>query len=339
VRVNWASRVDPKTGRPEITGDAWYEKEPKLIFPSSFGGHNWMPMSFSPKTGLAYIPTIERGMIFGSTPSFKFKKHHIYQGITEGVGEAVATKLTGGNLSLLETKEFLKAWDPVTQKERWRMPLTAEFNGGVLSTAGDLVVQGQANGHLVVRRAEDGTVLKDLEIGTGIMAAPMTYAIDGEQYVAVMAGYGGGLGSRIHQGNAAYQYENYPRVIALKLGGKAVPLPAPRVEAAIPAPPPIEVKAETAKKGGALFGQFCTYCHGASGDVISAYPDLTRLALEVHQRFRNIVLGGDLVTSGMANFSDVLTESDVDAIHAYLIAEQRRAYEAQGKGRSDSKRP
>jgi len=327
VRVNWATGLDPKTGRPAIDPAAIYDKEPRLVFPSSYGGHNWMPMSFSPKTGLAYIPTIERGMIFATTPSFQFKVRHLYQGVKLDVGEAVAARLTGGDLSLLDSREFLKAWDPVTQKERWRIPLTGEFNGGVLSTAGNLVVQGQSNGHLVVRRAEDGAVLKDIETGTGIMAAPMTYAIDGEQYLAVMAGYGGGMGARLHAGLAAYQYQNYPRVIVLKLGGKAVPLPPPRVEPPIPAPPPVEISAAVAKRGEALFGQFCVFCHGAGGGAISAYPDLARMPLDVHQRFRGIVLGGELVTAGMASFADVLTEADADAIHGYLMVLQRRAYE------------
>jgi quinohemoprotein ethanol dehydrogenase len=328
VRVNWASRVDTATGRPIITEEAWYQKEPKLIFPSSFGGHNWMPMSFSPKTGLAYIPTIERGMIFSSDSSFSFARHHIYQGIQDGGSEAVMRKLTGGNLDLLETHEFLQAWDPGAGKARWKVPLAGQFNGGVLSTGANLVIQGQADGHLVVRDADDGRVLKDIEVGTGIMAAPMTYSLDGQQYIAVMAGYGGGLGSRFHLGNAGYRYQNYPRILAFKLNGGAVPLPPPRVETEIPAPPPVETSAETVARGGQLFGRFCAYCHGAGNGMISAYPDLTRLPASVHQQFRNIVLGGALVSAGMADFSDLLSEADVEAIHGYLISAQRRAYES-----------
>jgi quinohemoprotein ethanol dehydrogenase len=328
VRVNWASRVDTATGRPIFTGDAWYQKEPKLIFPSSYGGHNWMPMSFSPRTRLAYIPTIERGMIFSSDSSFTFKRHHIYQGIKDGGSDLVVAKLTNGNLDLLETHEFLQAWDPIAGKARWKVPLVGEFNGGVLSTGGDLVVQGQADGHLVIRRAEDGRVLRDVEVGTGIMAAPMTYSVAGEQYLAVTAGYGGGLGARFHLGNAAYQYLNYPRILVFKLGGGPVPLPPARVDSAIPAPPPVETSAETVSRGSRLFGRFCAYCHGGGNGGLSAYPDLTRLPASVHQQFQNIVLGGALVAAGMANFSDVLSESDANAIHDYLIAEQRRAFEA-----------
>ncbi|MDX2058441.1 MAG: PQQ-dependent dehydrogenase, methanol/ethanol family [Gemmatimonadales bacterium] len=331
VRVNWASHVDSATGRPVITPDGWYEKEPKLVFPSSYGGHNWMPMSFSPKAGLAFIPTIERGMVYQTDPSFSFKNHHIYQGVVLAVDPAITNRLTKGDPSLLETKEFLKAWDPVTQRERWRVPLVGQFNGGVLSTAGDLVIQGQSDGHLVIRRAADGTVLRDIDIGTGIMAAPMSYAIDGEQYIAVMAGYGGGVGAQFYPGVAGYRHENYPRILAFKLGGGPVPLPPVRVEPPIPAPPPVEADAATIARGGELFGRHCVYCHAGLGGAASAYPDLTRLPADVHQRFRDIVLGGSLVKAGMASFADVLDEADADAVHAYLMAEQRRAYEARGR--------
>lgn len=331
VRVNWASHVDSATGRPVVTPDGWYEKEPKLVFPSSFGGHNWMPMSFSPKAGLAFIPTIERGMIYQSTPSLSFRPHHIYQGVALDVAPAVVQKLTGGDASMLETKEYLKAWDPVTQTERWRVPLAGQFNGGVLSTAGDLVVQGQSDGHLVIRRAADGVVLRDIDVGTGIMAAPMTYAIDGAQYLAVMAGYGGGVGSAYYTGTAGYRYENYPRILAFKLGGGEVPLPPVRVAPPLTAPPPLDATPATVARGGSLYVQHCWYCHGGNGETASAYPDLTRLPDDVHRRFRNIVLGGELAGAGMASFADVLSPADADALHAYLIAQQRRAWDARRK--------
>ncbi|MGE0552121.1 MAG: PQQ-dependent dehydrogenase, methanol/ethanol family [Gemmatimonadales bacterium] len=329
VRVSWATGIDLTTGRPRLSETAWYEKEPKLVFPSSWGGHNWMPMSYSPAAGLAFIPTIERGMVYAATPEFSFRNHHIYQAVTLDIPEATLRRLTRDSLELLQTREFLTAWDPLTQQARWRVPLTGVFNGGALSTASGLVFQGRANGHLVAYRADDGTVLKDIEVGTGIMAAAMTYAVDGEQYVAVMAGYGGGLGSQIQPGAAAYEHENYPRVIAFKLDGAAVPLPPARVAVATPAPPPIEVDASLAKRGAALFGQFCAYCHGGGAQALSAYPDLTQLPISVHEQFAEIVLRGALVNAGMASFADLLSEADAEAIHAYLLTEQRRRYEAE----------
>jgi len=333
VRVNWATRVDLATGRPEMSEAAWYQREPKLVFPSSWGGHNWMPMSYSPVAKLAFIPTIERGMVYAATPKFTFKNHHIYQAITLDIPEAKLRQLTRDSLDLLETHEFLTAWDPLTQRARWQVPLNGVFNGGALSTAGGLVFQGRANGHLVAYRAEDGTILKDIEVGTGVMASPMSYAVGGEQYVAIMAGYGGGLGSTFMPGAAGYRYENYPRVIAFKLGGGTVPLPPAYATPPTPAPPPVEVDAAKVKQGGALFGQFCVYCHGGGPNKVSAYPDLTQMPPAVHQQFVEIVLRGSLVDAGMAGFDDLLTEAEAEAIHAYLLAEQRRRYEAEAASR------
>ena len=328
VRVNWASHIDRATGRPAITKDAWYQHEPKLVFPSTDGGHNWMPMSYSPKAGLAFIPTIDKGMILRSTTEFRFRRRAIYQGLVFSEDHELAQRLTGGNLDLLKPNEALKAWDPVTQRERWRVPLTSLYNGGVLSTAGDLVFQGRADGHLVAYRAADGLVLKDIELGTGVLAAPMTYAINGEQYVAVAAGYGGGIGTAFPAGSAPYRYENYPRIIALKLSGGPVPLPPARTVATVPAPPEVELDQKTIQRGGILYHQHCAYCHGGYGDILSAYPDLTRLPRAVHDRFLDIVLHGALRSNGMAGYKDVLSQHDAEAIHAYVISAQRRDFEA-----------
>jgi quinohemoprotein ethanol dehydrogenase len=331
VRVNWASHVDRATGRPVITKAGWYQHEPKLIFPSGDGGHNWMPMSYSPKAGLAFIPTIDKGMILASTPEFTFRRGLVYQGVAFGAEHTLVGKLTGGDLSLLEPHEALKAWDPVTQRVRWQVPLTSLYNGGVLSTAGDLVFQGRANGHLIVYRAADGVVLKDIDLGTGVLAAPMTYAIGGEQYVAVAAGYGGGIGTAFPAGSAPYRYENYPRIIALKLSGGSVPLPPARIAALVPTPPQVQSDRKTIQHGEHLYHRHCAYCHGGYGERLSAYPDLTKLPREVHDRFLEIVLRGALRNAGMAAFGDVLSQEDAEALHAYVIWEQRRTFEATRK--------
>ena len=329
VRVNWASHVDRATGRPVISKDAWYQHEPKLVFPSGDGGHNWMPMSYSPKTGLAFIPTRDKGTILASTTEFTFRRRRIYQGMIFGGGEhGIAEKLTRGNPELLAPNEALKAWDPITQRERWKVRLTSLYNGGVLSTGGDLVFQGRADGHFVAYRAADGVVLKDIDLGTGVLAAPMTYAINGEQYVAVAAGYGGGIGQGFPEGSAPYRYENYPRILALKLSGGPVPLPPARVATAVPAPPPAQADRSTIQRGQRLYHEHCAYCHGGYGDRLSDYPDLTRLQRGVHDRFLDIVLRGALRSNGMDGFADVLSQEDAEAIHAYLIREQRRTFEA-----------
>ena len=239
-------------------------------------------MSYSPKAGLTFIPTIDKGMILASQSEFRFRRRTIYQGVAWGAEPALVKKLTGGDMRVFQPNEALKAWDPLTQRVRWQVPLRGLYNGGVLSTAGDVVFQGRADGHLLAYRATDGTVLKDIELGTGVLAAPMTYAINGEQYVAVAAGYGGGIGQAFPQGSAPYRYENYPRIIALKLGGGSVPLPPARIAVVVPEPPQLEADEKTIERGALLYDQQCAYCHGGHGNTLSAYPDLFKLSRELH---------------------------------------------------------
>lgn len=298
VPVTWAERVDLKTGRPVLASGVHDFRNnfngKAYIQPSSMGGHNWNPMSYDPKTGLVYIPEIENGQ----------------------------TGLFTGNT-------FLRAWDPLKSKHVWSV-LTGEWwdHGGVLSTAGGLVFQGTGAGHLLVYDAATGKKLKDIDTGTTIMAAPMSYEIDGVQYIAVMAGWGGGGWSIPHPESAAYQRGNEGRIIAFKLGGEAVPIPPllPPIPA-IPAPPPLTASVDVVKHGGAIFGARCGACHVNAPR--SGAPDLRRMAPETHAAFDQIVLGGILKQAGMPGWEGVLAQADVDAIHAYLISISWDAYNKQ----------
>ena len=343
VYVNWMTGFDAK-GRPTINPAAVYDKAPAVIFPSQAGGHNWNPMAYSPVTGLAYIPARQQGMIMSNVPSYQW---------TKGRGNTGARGMLGPDPARLPpelaavvkdamrkdptmpspaTQEWLMAWDPVTQTEKWRVPTGNETAsaGGVLVTAGNLVVQGTYSGHLVVYRADNGARLHDLEVGTAIMAAPIAYELDGEQYIAVMAGLGGAGNSVVNNRSAAsHTYQNYGRILAFKLGGGAVPLPPKRVPGTTPEPPPLPFYTDAlADRGAPLFGRTCGACHAGRGEGrLSSYPDLHRLTPAVHAAFDSIVLGGALKANGMASFADVLTPDDVRAIHAYLWREQRRLRE------------
>ena len=125
VYVNWASRVDLKTGRPVLTGQGWYKDEPKLIFPAQTGGHNWMPMSYDPQTGLVYIPTIDTPMLFTAAPSYQFHIGEFNMG-AGGAFPPVDEKYLDPKHPA-EMREQLTAWDPVAQREVWKVPL-----GGLL---------------------------------------------------------------------------------------------------------------------------------------------------------------------------------------------------------------
>jgi quinohemoprotein ethanol dehydrogenase len=195
----------------------------------------------------------------------------------------------------------------------------------VLSTAGGLVFQGDATGHLNVYKADDGTPLASIMLGTGVMAAPATYRLNGTQYVVVMAGYGGLGFYSLTKETAAYRYDNEGRIIALKLDGTAVPLPPVLPDEPVPTPPPREGSTEQISKGEVLYNRFCGRCHIHGRGVL---PDLRRMTPEKHQIFYDIVMNGVLAPAGMGRWDDVLSRSDAEAIHAYIVDEAWKAYRA-----------
>ncbi|MEP0132857.1 MAG: PQQ-dependent dehydrogenase, methanol/ethanol family [Eudoraea sp.] len=330
TKVNWASHVDLKTGRPEKTDQGWYKDEPKLVNPSLPGGHSWNPMSYNPKTGLVYIPEIIYPWIYMADESFAFEKLKWGTGIMyDGTGPPYSEENRKYLLGQKDTVELnkLKAWDPLNHRVVWELihPV-ARGNGGVLSTAGDLVFQGTNTGYLKIYEAATGELLKEIEIGTGIMAAPMSYQVEGEQYVAVMAGYGGNelIVGPVDQRAAIHKYQNYGRILAFKLGGGDTPLP-PKVEISnVPEPPELELDEQLVIKGESLFFTYCVNCHlaGNSTEYHSQYPNLAKLNPSVHSIFKDIVLKGVFAQNGMASFADVLDESDVNAIQQYLVKQQ-----------------
>jgi len=329
IPATWASHVDLKTGRPVETVDADYSKETKLIIPAAFGGHNWHPMAFNPKTGLVYIPAMQPTGIY--PPSQEFKKTGQYTrrdmfwnpGIDWNLYTDTIYALLeqlGGELPL--DRGFLKAWDPVQKKTVWEVEHPAFWNGGLLTTAGNLLFQGTGDGRFVAYAADTGRTLWAVPTMIGIIAPPVTYEVDGEQYVAVMAGYGGG--GAVTAGDprtmVSAKYLNEGHVLAFKLGGQAT---LPRIaerNATIPEPPKIEATAAQLENGKYKYGSTCMVCHGAivvSGGVT---PDLRMLSTEKHAIFKEIVYDGVIHSAGMPRMGDLLSEQDVHDIQAYVIS-------------------
>ncbi len=353
--VNWASHVDTETGRPVETEQAEYFYEPKLIFPGPQGAHNWQPMSYNPQTGLVYIPVKEAGAIW-TLPDEPFSyqqgglnSHSQYIFTTPGewgLDSALAKTLPalevlGAGQPDTTIRGFLRAWNPVTQTLAWERetsgPWAGNMNafwngGGVLSTAGALVFQGRGTGDLVAMDADTGEVLSRLEVGASMMAAPMSYSVDGTQYLAVLTGVGGGNGNDYVPGMAAYTYGNAGRLVAFKLGGGTVPKRTEIVrEAEVLKPPPMPRRgsAEAISRGESLYLRNCAKCHSNIDGRGSGIPDLRLMSAATHARFDAIVLEGALVDRGMGSFADLLSPADVDAIHAYLIGESWLQYEGQ----------
>jgi quinohemoprotein ethanol dehydrogenase len=201
-------------------------------------------------------------------------------------------------------------------------PLTA--NGGVLSTAGNLVFQGTADGRFVAYKADSGEKIWEYKTQTGVIAPPVSYTVDGEQYVAVEVGWGGAFG--LAAGLAPPPGEPRSRILAFKLGGTAQ-LPALPPDQLFDPPPRMEVSKDFLKHGETLYSTFCLGCHGGNLVSVKSVPDLRWIAPTFHENFKPIVLGGALKGLGMVSFADVLNESDADAIHAYILDKANDAKE------------
>lgn len=345
VPVNWATHVDLDTGRPAMDLEQIdYRDGPVFIEPSGMGGHAWNPMAFNPDNGIVYIPAIEGGAItYDPTDGHEYRPKQANSGNTTLFGDSMLADPASQPPAVRELLEelqasgaarqraVLKAFDPLSGETLWEQEASGFWDrAGVLATAGNLVFQGTDTGYLKAYNAATGEEVLNLHIGTSIIAAPMTYAIDGEQYIAVMAGWGGGGWFAPHETSAVVEYGNEGRIIAFRLGGAQVPIPQPVSEAEpIPEPPEQFGTPDQIRQGQQLFGR-CALCHANSD--IGMTPDLRRMSLTTHEQFKAIVLYGARRFQGMPQWDDVLDEDQADAIHAYLIDLAWQAYEDEQSG-------
>jgi quinohemoprotein ethanol dehydrogenase len=221
AKVNWAKGIDPKTGRPMVNDEARYSHDPVTIFPSAGGAHNWSPMSFNPATGLVYVSiNTASTWTFASVEKFEAKQDRTSNnGLVRPMPTPRENKIPVIGPEPLEgtgSRGALMAWDPVAQQMRWRMPGGGGIGGGTLSTAGNLVFQVINDGRLMVYSADKGEKL--LELATGLksgMGPPITYQIDGKQYVALMGGVGTVIGNAGPQNSAT---PTPPKLMTFALG-------------------------------------------------------------------------------------------------------------------------
>ena len=306
--INWARGVDPNTGRPIESPDIRYDQtgKPASLLPGALGAHSWQAMAFNPKTGLVYIPAQEIGMTYETVKDYK----------PAALGWNIGTATT----NRANVKGYLIAWDPVKQKEVWLANHMGPWNGGILTTAGNLVVQGNAAGFFSVYRADTGEKMWSTAAQSAIMAAPITYEVDGEQYIAVLSGWGGAY--PLLQGKDADKSgntRNLSRVLVFKLGGKATPPPLPPELTFFTDPPPAVADAARVAAGKALFDGFCGVCHGEAAVGGGVVPDLRTSPFLAVDAWYSIVLDGALREGGMAPFAPVLDREQVSAIRDYVI--------------------
>ena len=315
VPVNWGT-VDPKTGKVTVNPAAHYGTEPALVMPGPGGGHNWFPMAYSPRTRLAYFPTFESGLAYAYDPNWTPKPFRSNSGWGGYTGEALKKRGELQKQINAMEKTFLTAWDPVAQKAVWKVQLPRHGNGGVMVTASDLVFEGTTKQTFAAFDARTGKLIWEMPVQSAPVAGPITYMLDGAQYIAVNAGWGGGA-AQIERGSGIELPRASARLIVFKLGGN-VQLPPMKPEEKTPDPPPVTASEGQIAKGAQLFADTCARCHGQQ--AIGGVKDLRKMTRETHARFNDIVLKGLYVDKGMANFSDILKPQDAEAIHGYLIA-------------------
>jgi len=321
TQVSWATGIDLQSGRPIESPQAQYEKseKPLVVFPGPGGAHNWQPASYSPMTGLVYFPVLDAGFAYKSVENFSHSPLGWNNGI-DPVAAAMPQAAERKKVVLATIKGHLTAWDPISQKEVWRAERPGPWNGGALSTAGNLVFEGTGYGQFEALRATTGETLWSASTESGVIAGPISYSVNGEQFVAILAGWGGALPLAAGEvGLQRPQMSNVPRMLAFKLGAKVVLPPAPEVKLRALAPPPSTANTRKIKAGEALYQHYCSGCHGdvaVSGGVL---PDLRYSdALATDQWFR-IVVDGMLQPYGMVAFSKELSRQDASAIREYVI--------------------
>jgi quinohemoprotein ethanol dehydrogenase len=326
VNVTCTTGLDPKTGRPEMIPEARYLREPAMVAPGPVGAHNWYPMSYSPLTGLVYLPALESASYYKHDDKFEFRDRTWNTGLS--MTRDPANAKTVADAAKSSHGAFLIAWDPVKQQEAWRVAYPRSGNGGTLATGGNLVFQGSVDGYLNAYAAETGAKVWSYDAQNAIMGGPMTFQLDGEQYIATLAGIGGvAMGGGLAGGGQ--QRSEFGRVVAFKLGGKAE-LPPLQTKLARAIPDLRRANATgDAEAGQRYYDRVCAACHGASVRSVTSVPDLRYSpTIADAATFKSIVIDGARAQKGMVGFASVLTPADAEAVRAYLVHMALAAEEA-----------
>ena len=311
--ATWASHVDEKTGRPVEVPEGEYDSSGgTAIFPSPLGGHNWHPMAFNPNLNHVYIPKSDRAGIYTVERNYRPET-----GINNNGNQLPIDEFVAAVNAAPATKDYLLAWDPVTQTPVWEIDQVTNPNGGLLATAANLVFQGTGDGMFRAYAGEDGRILKEISVEIGIMAPPITYELDGDQFVVVVAGSGG---AGVRQPEPLRHKQNTGRVFAFKLGGNN-PIPAVADKVIPDVTPPMSFGTpDQIAEGKALYHRYCGRCHGGNVTANGILRDLRYATPVIHENWNNIVLGGMFEGLGMASFADVLDETKAQAIRSYVVS-------------------
>ena len=331
IDITWATHVDMETGRPVEVPGARYEEETFLLFPSYLGGHNWHPMSYNPMTGLVYIPVLDIPANYAQDEGFKYLPDATNLGVDGIIAGLPDTQAERDALRPLISGRLV-AWDPKTQSEAWRVQHSGSWNGGTLSTAGNLVFQGTADAKFVAYSADKGEKLWEFPTQTGVVAPAMTFELDGEQFITVNVGWGGAFALVFGEYIQAESLPNVSRVLTFKLGASKV-LPVPDWRPTVVFNPPQQTAtAESISSGHRLYQDICMGCHGLNAVSGLLIPDL-RGSAYIHDQagWDSVVRGGALKAKGMASFASEFGDAESASIRAYIIDQALMAYARQNQ--------
>lgn len=319
--ITWASGVDMATGKPIENPGVRYGKLPSAQVPGPIGAHNWQPMSFDPQTGLVYIPVIDGSFIYAQHKELSYVPGAWNVSDFAQLGQMVLAGIEKGQAPP-PFKGFIRAWDPVAQKMAWQVEMTGAWNSGMLTTAGGLLFAGGSDGIFAAYNAKTGEKVWSLDLKTAMTAPAISYEVDGEQYVAIAAAFGGsgGLGATSDANTPVMKNgNNEGRIFAFKIGGTKTVEPIKVESTATVAPPDEKVDPALAKKGFDIYHRNCAVCHGVLLASSREVPDLRHSSPEIWASYSDIILGGALKDKGMASFADILNKDDVAALRAYTL--------------------
>jgi quinohemoprotein ethanol dehydrogenase len=323
----WASHIDMKTGRPVVNPEAMVQVKPALITPGFGGGHNWNPMSFSPLTGLIYIPVMEGYAVISRVEDDDFKFELGKTTLNAGVGNYPELRAKLNKEAADREKGYMIAWDPVKQKEAFRIPYPHAGNGGTMTTAGNLLFEGTINKTFAAYRADNGQKLWEMPVGTVPVSGPITYMVGGKQYVAVNAGWNSAIVANLTNPDGSPFSFGPARLLVFALDAKGVTLPPAAPSDAIAPPPGTAIPVDLRNRGELLYARNCQACHGPN--AVGGVKDLRHMSPQTHAEFFDIVLGGKRAALGMPNFGDSLTRDEAEAIHGYLISRAQDDWQPQ----------
>jgi quinohemoprotein ethanol dehydrogenase len=325
-RADWADRIDLKTGRPVENPEARFPDGEGTVYPGFLGAHSWHPMSFNPDTGLVYLPYQEmggnydnRGINREQWRAREFIMNSGYQPFREDIAvEDVSSALIG--------------WDPVRQRAAWKVDLPGFWNGGTLTSAGNLVWQGTGGGILYAYRADTGLPLWQFDAGVGISAPPITYSVNGRQYVAVLAGWGGAsyIGSTAMAAHGWNYGGHERRLLVFSLEGKSEvpPIRPPSVAVEFVDRPDQAIDKAQASAGQDIYLDYCFACHGFAAIAAGAAPDLrgSETAADL-KALQHLLKSGALQSRGMPRYDD-LNARQVEQIYWFIRQRARESVQA-----------